>query len=48
MSEKDDDFSDLYWCFTCLNYEGESFSVIISTVDGSVLAISDGEEKTTA
>lgn len=46
MSEKDDDFSDLYWCFTCLNYEGESFSVIISTVDGSVLAISDGEEKT--
>ena len=44
MSEKDNDFSDLYWCFTCLNYEGESFSVIISTTDGSILANSEDEE----
>ena len=48
MSENDNDFSDLYWCFTCLNYKGESFTVIISTVDGSVLAISDGDEEKTA
>lgn len=44
MSEKDRDFGGLYWCFTCLNYEGESFSVVISTSDGKILANSLTEE----
>lgn len=45
MNEKDNDFSDLYWCFTCVNYEGENFSIVISTQDGSVLATSDQNEE---
>ena len=43
MSGLDNDFSELYWCFTCLNYEGESFTVVISTADGSILASSVDE-----
>lgn len=43
MSGRDNDFSELYWCFTCLNYEGESFTVVISTADGSILASSVDE-----
>ena len=38
LNQKQNNFNELYWCFTCLNYEGESFSIIISTVDGEILA----------
>ena len=34
LREKENNFDNLYWCFTCLNYEGESFSIVFSTVDG--------------
>ena len=41
LREKENSFDNLYWCFTCLDYEGESFSVVFSTVDGKILAKSE-------
>ena len=41
LREKENNFDNLYWCFTCLNYEGESFSIVFSTVDGENLAKSE-------
>ncbi len=41
LNQKQNNFEDLYWCFTCLNYEGESFSIIISTLDGEIMAQSE-------
>lgn len=41
LREKENNFDNLYWCFTCLNYEGESFSIVFSTVDGEILAKSE-------
>lgn len=38
MDKKVNEFEDFFWCFTILTENGESFSVIISTVDGRVLA----------
>ena len=41
LREKENNFDNLYWCFTCLNYEGESFSIVFSTADGEILAKSE-------
>jgi len=41
LDKKANSFDDLFWCFTVLDIEGRSSSVIISTVDGSVLAKSN-------
>ena len=38
MDKRGNNFRDFFWCFTILNNQNESFSIIISTVDGSVLA----------
>lgn len=38
LNQKENNFDDFYWCFTCLGQNGDSFSAIISTTDGSVLA----------
>lgn len=38
MDKKANNFDQIYWCFTVLNVNNESFSIIISTKDGSVLA----------
>lgn len=38
MDKRGNNFKDFFWCFTILNNQNESFSIIISTVDGSVLA----------
>ena len=38
MDKRMNNFQDMFWCFTVVNVDGESFSIIISTVDGSVLA----------
>ena len=41
LDKKANSFDDLFWCFTVLDIEGKSSSVIISTIDGSVLAKSN-------
>ena len=41
LREKENNFDNLYWCFTCLNYEGESFGIVFSTVDGEILEKSE-------
>ena len=41
LSEHGDNFDNLYWGFTCLDYDGESFSIVISVDDGSILAKSE-------
>lgn len=38
MDKRMNNFQDMFWCFTVVNVNGENFSIIISTVDGSVLA----------
>ena len=38
LDKKANNFSDVFWCFTVINVNNESYSVIISTVDGKVLA----------
>ena len=38
LDKKANKFDNFFWCFTILNVKNESFSVIISTTDGSVLA----------
>jgi len=38
LDKKANNFDNLFWCFTLLTNKNESYSVIISTVDGSVLA----------
>lgn len=38
LDKKSNNFDDIFWCLTALNVDGESFSIVISTVDGSVLA----------
>ena len=38
MDKRENNFKDFFWCFTILNNQNESFSIIISTVDGTVLA----------
>lgn len=41
MDKKANKFDDLFWCFTVVNARNENYSIIISTVDGSVLAKSE-------
>lgn len=41
LDKKANSFDDLFWCFTVMDIEGNGYSVIISTVDGSVLAKSN-------
>ncbi|MBE7076117.1 MAG: hypothetical protein E7375_03545 [Clostridiales bacterium] len=38
LDKKANNFDEFFWCFTVLNNDNESFSVIISTQDGSILA----------
>lgn len=38
LNQKENNFDDFYWCFTCLGQDGNNFSIIISTSDGSILA----------
>ena len=38
MDKKVNNFDDFFWCFTVVNIKNENFSIVISTVDGSVLA----------
>lgn len=38
MDKRANNFQEFFWCFTILNNQNESFSIIISTTDGSVLA----------
>ncbi len=38
LDKKANNFDDLFWCLTILNVDNESFSIVISTVDGTVLA----------
>lgn len=38
LDKKANKFEDFFWCFTILNVKNESYSVVISTTDGSVLA----------
>ncbi len=40
LDKKENNFDQIYWCFSVVNTDGENFSVIISTIDGSVLATS--------
>lgn len=38
LDKNANNFDDVFWCFTVLNVDNESFSIVISTVDGSILA----------
>lgn len=38
LDNKVNNFDQLYWCFTCIDKDGKSFSIIISIDDGKVLA----------
>ncbi len=41
LDKQENDFDQLFWCFTVVNKKGENFSIVISTVDGKILAKSD-------
>lgn len=41
LDKRANNFDSMFWCFTVINNKNESFSVVISTVDGSVLAKSN-------
>lgn len=41
LDKKANNFDEFFWCFSILTVSGENYSVIISTVDGSVLAKSN-------
>jgi len=41
LDKNANDFDSVFWCYTVLNIDNESYSIIISTVDGSVLAKSE-------
>lgn len=38
LDQDNNNFDKVFWCFSIINVKGESFSVIVSTEDGSVLA----------
>jgi len=38
LDKQENNFDDVFWCFTVVNTSNENFSVVISTVDGSILA----------
>lgn len=41
LNKKANNFEDMFWVFTVVNVKNENFSVVISTVDGSVLSKSE-------
>ncbi len=41
LDSRANDFEDLFWVFTVVNIKNENYSVVISTVDGSVLSKSE-------
>lgn len=41
LDKKANNFDGMFWCFTVLNVSNESYSVIISTENGSILAKSN-------
>ena len=41
LDKKANNFEDLFWCFTIVNINQKSYSIIISTIDGSVMAKSE-------
>jgi hypothetical protein len=41
LDKRANNFEDVFWCFTLTNTNSESFSVVISTTDGSILAKSE-------
>lgn len=41
LDKKANNFDDMFWCFTVVGTDKQTFSVIISTVDGSILAKSE-------
>ena len=38
LDKKANNFDNFFWCFTLLTKNGDTYSVVISTIDGSVLA----------
>lgn len=38
LDKKANDFDGVFWCFTVLNNANENYSIVISTVDGAILA----------
>ena len=38
LDKRKNNFDNFFWCFTLLDENGNSFSVVISTVDGKILA----------
>ena len=38
LDKKANNFESIFWCFTILNTENQSYSIVISTEDGSILA----------
>lgn len=41
LDKKANDMDEIFWCVTILNVDDENFSIVISTVDGGVLAKSN-------
>ncbi len=41
LDKKANNFDNMFWCFTVVTTDKQTFSVIISTVDGSILAKSE-------
>ena len=41
LDKKANNFDGIFWCFTVLNIDNESYSIIISTENGAVLAKSE-------
>lgn len=41
LDKHSNDLEGTYWCFTVFNVDGENFSIIISTADGSIFAKSE-------
>ncbi len=41
LDKKANDMDEIFWCVTILNVDDENFSIVISTVDGAVLAKSN-------
>lgn len=41
LDKRANNFQDMFWVFTVVNTKNENYSVVISTVDGSVLSKSE-------
>ena len=38
LNQKENGLDDFYWCFSCVTGDEKSFSIVLSTIDGSILA----------